>query len=68
MKLPQKTKKLDHICGSGVQHRLNDISTSEGVEFNLDGHQAPLREWCAAHTDDITSVGMVFNKQMIAFL
>jgi len=36
------------------------------MEFDADGHEAPLWEWCAAHTDDITSVGMVLNKLMTA--
>ena len=32
------------------------------MEYDVDGQEAPQWEWCAAHTDDITSVGMVLNK------
>jgi hypothetical protein len=28
-------QKLQHICGSGIQHRLNDISTFEEDAYGL---------------------------------
>jgi hypothetical protein len=43
-----------------------DISTFGRVKFSVDGQEAPLWEWCATHTNDITSVGMVLNKLVTA--
>jgi hypothetical protein len=55
--------KLKRSKASTVFKELNNAATGNKTKMTTHPYK-----WCAAHTDDITSVGMVLKKLLIALL